>query len=61
MMLDMSKGAWSFIRNNSSVGETAIDVIGVKQTYWHYNALMDDLSVETPVPKPSRDDREICQ
>jgi len=60
MMLDMTKSSWSFVRN-SDHGKTAIDDIGIRQTHWHYNALMDDLSVITPVKKPSEDDREICQ
>ena len=49
MMLDMTDDCWEIIKN-SSVGVSA-EKLGIEQTYYHYNVLMDDLSVDNPTDK----------
>jgi len=49
MMMDMTNHCWRVILN-SSIGRTAKH-LGIRQSVYHYNALMVDLSVVNPSDK----------
>jgi prepilin-type N-terminal cleavage/methylation domain-containing protein len=51
MMLDMTDDCWARLKAEGGGFGTSTINLGIEQTYYHYNVLMHDLSVDNPTDK----------
>ena len=51
MMLDMTDDCWEWITDGIGGYSMSIENLNIRQSYYHYNVLMEDLSVDNPTDK----------